>query len=269
MRLSAVYALPGKARFDYVLRGELEEVLASMAELGYQGVEYNIPDPFKLDFGRVLDATEAYGLRVSAVSTGLAHLEYGLSLTHPDSSTRDRAVRFMAKYIELASAHGSGVVVGLIRGRCDGRRFREVRRLLVDSLKRLRGPCEKYGVNLLLEPLNRYETDLVNRVSDALSVIEETGGWVKLLFDTFHAGIEERSLYDAILYAGSSIGHVHVAENNRLPPGLGSVDWERVVFRLLRVGYRGYLSLEATPRPSLRDALKQTADTLKPLVRPL
>ncbi|RLI28656.1 hypothetical protein DRO58_01710 [Candidatus Bathyarchaeota archaeon] len=269
MKLSAVYALPGTARFDYVLRGELEEVLGFMAELGYHGVEYNIPDPFKLDFGRLLEATEAYGLRVSAISTGLAYLEYGLSLTHPDRSVRDKAVEFMVKYVELASVHKSGVVVGLIRGRCGGRNPEEARRLLVDSLRRLRDPCERHDVNLLLEPLNRYETDLVNKISGALSIIGETGGWVKLLFDTFHMGIEERSLYDAILHAGSSIAHVHVAENNRLPPGMGSIDWERVVFRLLRVGYKGYLSLEAMPEPSLKEALKQTADTLKPLTASL
>lgn len=269
MKLSAVYALPGRARLEYVLRGELEEILEFMAELGYDGVEYNIPDPFKLDFDRLSDTTEAYGLRVSAISTGLAYLEYGLSLTHPDRDVRDKAVEFMAKYIELASAHKSGVVVGLIRGKRGGRSVEEARRLLVDSLKRLRDPCERHGVNLLLEPLNRYETDLVNKVSEALSIIGETGDWVKLLFDTFHMGIEERSLYDAILHAGPSIGHVHVAENNRLPPGMGSIDWEKTVFRLLRVGYRGYLSLEAMPEPSLKEALKQTADTLKPLVTSL
>lgn len=266
MKLSAVYALPSKARFSYLLRGQLEDILMTMAELGYKGVEYNIPDPFRLDFGRVLDATETYGLRVSAISTGLAYLEYGLSLTHPDSSIRDKAVKFMAKYIELASTHGSGVVVGLIRGRCEGRSFEETRRILMDSLRRLRGACERHGVNLLLEPLNRYETDLVNKVSEALSIIKETENWIKLLFDTFHAGIEERSLYDAILYAGSSIGHVHMAENNRLPPGLGSIDWEKVVCRLLRAGYRGYLSLEALPKPTPVEALKLTADTVKPLI---
>lgn len=268
MKLSAVYALPGKAKFDYVLRGELEDVLESMAEFGYRGVEYSIPDPFKLDFGKVLEATEAHGLKVSAISTGLAYLEYGLSLTHPDGSIRDKAVEFMAKYVELASAHGSGVVVGLIRGRCGGRSFKEVYGLLVDSLNRLRSPCERHGVNLLFEPLNRYETDLINSVSEALSLIKVTGDWVKLLFDTFHVGIEEHNIYDAILYAGSNIGHVHVAENNRLPPGMGSVDWERVVFRLIRVGYNGYLSLEAMPKPSLKEALRQTASVLKPLLIP-
>lgn len=266
MMLSAVYALPSEAKFEYVLRGGLAETLAAMAELGYRGVEYSIANPFKVDLRALLKTTEEYGLKVSAVSTGLAYLEYGLSLTHPNPAVRDEALRFMAKYIGFASDHGAGVVVGLIRGKREGRELREVVETLVNSLMRLKPICVENDVILLLEPLNRYEADYVNTVSDALHIIKQVDGYVKLLFDTFHMNIEERNLYDSILEAGSTIGYVHIAENNRLPPGLGSIDWEKTVYRLLRAGYKGYLSLEALPKPSPMKALKLAADTIKPLI---
>ena len=266
MKLSAVYALPSEARFGYVLRGGLAEMLEAMSELGYEGVEYSIANPFEVDLKALLRATEEYGLRVSAVSTGLAYLEYGISLTHPSPTIRDRALRFMGKYVEFASSHEAGVIIGLIRGKRKGRTAERTMNLLTDSLKRLKPICHENGVSLLLEPINRYEADYINRVSEALNLTEQLDGYVKILLDTFHMSIEERNLYDAILEAESAIGYVHIAENNRLPPGLGSIDWERVIYRLLRAGYRGYLSLEALPKPTPIEALRLTADTIKPLI---
>lgn len=266
VKLSAVYALPSEGRFGYVLRGGLAEMLEAMSELGYEGVEYSIANPFEADLKALLRATEEYGLRVSAVSTGLAYLEYGISLTHPSPTIRDRALRFMGKYVEFASSHEAGVIIGLIRGKRKGRTVERTMNLLTNSLRRLKPICHENSVSLLLEPINRYETDYINRVSEALNLIEQLDGYVKILLDTFHMSIEERNLYDAILEAGPAIGYVHIAENNRLPPGLGSIDWERVTYRLLRAGYRGYLSLEALPKPTPIEALRLTADKIKPLI---
>ncbi len=267
MKLSFVYMLPIKTEFKYAIKDELHEALKLAAEFGFKGIEYNIPNPFEVDFKRLLKLTEDYGLRISAISTGSAYLEYGLTITHPNSSIREKALKFMRKYIEHASAHNSGVVVGLIRGRRDNRAVEEIAESLISSIRTLEDHCSSYDVFLLIEPLNRYETDYINSVEEALQIVEQTGDYVKLLLDTFHMNIEERNMCDAILRAGRSIGHVHIAENNRLPPGLGSICWKNVVQHFYRVGFNGYLSLEALPRPSFKEALKQTAETLNPIVR--
>ncbi|MBS7611787.1 sugar phosphate isomerase/epimerase [Candidatus Bathyarchaeota archaeon] len=267
MKLSFVYVLPVKTEFKYAIKDELPEVLNLAAEFGFKGVEYNIPNPFEVDFERLLRLTEDYGLRISAISTGSAYLEYGLTITHPDFSIREKALKFMRKYIEHASAHNSGVVVGLIRGRRNDRAVEEIAESLISSIKMLEDHCLNYNVFLLIEPLNRYETDYINNVEEALRIVEQTGNYVKLLLDTFHMNIEERNIRDAILRAGRNIGHVHIAENNRLPPGLGSIGWKNVVHHLYRVGFNGYLSLEALPRPSFKEALKQTAETLNPIIK--
>ncbi|MEM1570286.1 MAG: sugar phosphate isomerase/epimerase family protein [Candidatus Bathyarchaeia archaeon] len=267
MKLSFVYMLPVKTEFKYAIKDDLHEALNLAAEFGFRGIEYNISNPFEVDFKRLLRLTEDYGLRISAISTGSAYLEYGLTITHPDLSIRGKALKFMEKYIEYASAHNSGVVIGLIRGRRGDRTVEEFAESLVGSIKMLEGLCLNYNVSLLIEPLNRYEADYINNVEEALQIVEQTGDYVKLLLDTFHMNIEERSMCNAILRAGRSIGHVHIAENNRLPPGLGSINWKEIISHLFKVGFKGYLSLEALPKPGFKVALRQTAETINPLLK--
>ncbi len=261
--------LPARAEFKYAIRRNLPEALDLAAKLEFKGVEYNIPNPFEVDFKHLLRLTEDHGLRISAISTGSAYLEYGLTITHPDFSIRAKALKLMEKYIEYASTHNSGVVIGLIRGRKEGRSLREFTKSLIGSIKMLEDHCLNYNVSLLIEPLNRYEADYINNVEEALRIIEQTGEYVKILLDTFHMNIEEKNICEAIIKAGRNTGHVHIAENNRLPPGLGSISWKDVILHLYNVGFNGYLSLEALPKPSFKEALRQTAETLNPIIRSL
>lgn len=118
--------------------------------------------------------------------------------------------------------------------------FVEVYRDICDSIT-------ASDAEILLEPLNRYESRYLNRVGDCLTVLDavdrpRTG----LLFDFFHAAIEEADIAAAINLAGSRIRHVHLADNNRLLPGKGSIDWVRCVDALRGVGFDGYLSFECS-----------------------
>ena len=90
---------------------------------------------------------------------------------------------------------------------------------------------EDKGTVFLLEPINKYETDIINTIDEALPLIKEYKR-LKLLLDTYHMTIEDISPYDAILKANEYIGYIHVAENNRLAPGMGMLDWERIIYRL-------------------------------------
>lgn len=266
MKLSAVYAVTvGETGFDIVLRGGLPEALDMLAELGFGGVEYNIADPFKADVKALGREAEERGLGVAAVSTGLSYLTYGYSLSDGDEGSRARAIEFFKRYVDTAVELGSGrVVIGLARGRSGGDREGAMRRLR-SSLESLDEYASGRGITLVLEPLNRYETDLINRFGEALEIARSYRS-VKILLDTFHATLEERSVYDLIPRLGEMIGHVHVADSNRLAPGMGILDWERIVFRLAKAGYRGYLSVEARTEPSYREMLEKAAETLLPLL---
>ncbi len=265
LKLSAVHALATDVEFDVVIRGPIKHVMSLMKSLGYDGVEYNIPDPFKVNIGDLKRITSSFGLEVAAISTGLSYLRYGYSLSSSKSDLRKKALEFFHKYIDMAvELDARKVIIGLARGKCEGE-CKRAKEILRDSLEKLDAYAHERGVILLLEPLNRYETDLINRISEALEFIKEFKS-IRLLLDTFHATLEERSVYEAIDFAGSYIAHVHVADSNRLAPGMGILDWERIIYRLIKVGYRGFLSVEARAEPDFEEMLKTACNTLKPLL---
>ena len=267
LKLSAVYALAKDVKFDIVVHGELRDVVKLMSDLGYEGIELNIQNPFHVDVTSLRKVIEDFNLGVAAISTGLSYLTYGYSLSSPNKELRSNAIKFFKKYIELSvDLNSKKVVIGLARGRCNKDvDCSRAKKLLRESLEVLNDYARHHNVILLFEPLNRYETKLVNKLSEALELIRGLSN-VKILLDTFHALLEERNVYDAIEYAGPYLGHVHVADSNRLAPGLGMIDWERVVYRLLKVGYRGYLSVEARTEPSFKDMLIVSIKTLRPLL---
>lgn len=265
LKLSAVHAIAKGVEFYVVIKAPLEEVLGKLVKYGYDGVEYNISNPFEVDAGWLRSITKNYGLEVAAISTGLSYLRYRYSLSSSSEEHRLKAVEFFKKYIELAAKlEAYKVVIGLARGRCEGSCQTALERLK-SSLNELDEYAAKHNVLLVFEPLNHYETDLVNRLDEALELIKQYSN-VGLLFDTFHMMLEEPDVYDAILRAGKHIGHFHVADSNRLAPGMGMLDWEKIVYRLLRTGYKGYVSVEARIEPSLDKLLEVSARTLKPLL---
>jgi len=118
--------------------------------------------------------------------------------------------------------------------------------LLVAQLSELAPDLEKHGVDLILEPLNRYETRFMNRLEQAVEVIDRVGsGRIKILADFFHMQIEERAIADSIRRAGARVGYVHLADSNRLQPGAGHTDFRAGFDALKSVGYDGWLTIES------------------------
>ena len=100
------------------------------------------------------------------------------------------------------------------------------------------------------EPVNRYETSLVNTVAQGLELIEQVDeSNLGLLFDTFHANIEEPSIERSLIEAGTRLFHVHVADSNRWHPGAGHLDFATFFGALSNTGYTGFVSGEFMPLP--------------------
>ena len=225
--------------------GEWRRALGEVAQAGYSAVELAVTDPKRLDSEEVAEALRRAGLRLSSLTTGQAAAKEGLSLSSEDDSIRTRAIRRIQDHMRLAKPFGAVVIVGLLRG-ADGSL-----ELLVESLRE----CARFdpSVRLALEPLNRYESRLINTVEEALEVVERVGAEnLGVLFDTFHANIEERSLREAISLAEDRLFHVHLADSNRWVPGYGHFPFPEVMAALEEVGYRGALVVESLLKPSPR-----------------
>jgi sugar phosphate isomerase/epimerase len=114
----------------------------------------------------------------------------------------------------------------------------------VEGLKECQAHGEELGVRIGIEPLNRFETYFINRTDQALALAEDVGGNCGVSLDIFHMNIEEADWPQAIRNAGDRLVDFHVADNNRMPPGQGAVDWEKLMQTLDEVGYDGCVTVE-------------------------
>jgi len=244
----------------------LEDAVALAARVGYDGVELAVGDPRDLEVGMVREMLSKHRMGVPAIGTGAAYRE-GLSLAHAEASLRAKAIQRLKDHVDVGAELGAAVIVGLIRGRtADGLPLREALARVGEGLHEVAGYAARQGVRLLLEPINRYETDLVNTVSDGLTAAREAGESVGLLVDTFHMNIEDPSIADAIRDAAPRIWHVHVADSNRRAPGAGHIGFLEVVEALKDIGYQGYMSGEMLMEPDAPAAFAALYSHLAPMV---
>jgi sugar phosphate isomerase/epimerase len=115
---------------------------------------------------------------------------------------------------------------------------------VVEGCKEVYAHGLKAGVKIAIEPLNRFETYLINRADQALALARAVGRDCGVCLDAFHMNIEEEDFHGAILKTGRRLYDFHVADNNRMAPGQGSLDWKKIVRTLKKAGYQGALSVE-------------------------
>ncbi len=203
---------------------------------------------------------QRYALDLAAVGTGAGWVLHRLSFTDPDAAIRLSARRFASSMIHRAGELGAPVIIGSMQGRIqDGIPREQAIHWLTEALEELGSYAASSGVKLLYEPLNRYETNLFNRLGDAFTWLRSLSARnLRLVADLFHMGIEEQDLAHAVREAGSLIGHVHFADSNRRAVGYGDTDVAPIVAALRQIGYSGYLSAEIFPIPDTLTAARQT-----------
>jgi len=169
----------------------------------------------------------------------------------PDPSVRSRGVRFLGKQIEAAAATGISAISGILyaawpgampAGETDKRPYWD---RSVKSLREASWVAADCGVRLNMEVVNRFEQFLLNTAAEAVRYVREVGSPAcGILLDTFHMNIEEDSFRSAIRAAGSKLGHVHLGETNRRPPGRGKMPWPEIFEALRSIRYEGSLVME-------------------------
>jgi sugar phosphate isomerase/epimerase len=266
MKLSLVISVEETGFEAVAQRGSWEQGIGLARELGYDGVELAVRDPAAVDVERVAAALAAAGLETAAVGTGQAYLKDGLSLSSPDEGIRARAIERVGNHLEFAVRLGAPIIIGLLRGRIEQGKGETDQRFIA-SLRQIVPAAERAGTRLLIEPINRYETDYLTTVEEALDLIGRLGTEaLGVLADTFHMNIEEVSPAEALRRGGTRLGHVHVADSNRRAPGWGHLDFREIVGVLKEIGYDGYLSAEILPEPDPVSAARQTIAHLRPMI---
>ncbi|MCI0536269.1 MAG: sugar phosphate isomerase/epimerase [Verrucomicrobiales bacterium] len=245
----------------FVLWGDLAGNCAKAAEFGFDGVEIFARAAEELNARQLRGLLQQHNLKLAAMGTGAGWVVHKLRLTDPDPMVRQRARDFVAGIVDLAAAFGSPAIVGSMQGRSDENSTRnQAIGWLSEALESLGPRAHAAGVPLLFEPLNRYETNLINTVADALELLQSLRTKnVRLLCDLFHMNIEEPNIADSLRRAGPMVGHVHLADSNRRALGWGHTELSPIIGALSEIGFSGWASAEALPLPDSDSAARQTA----------
>jgi D-psicose/D-tagatose/L-ribulose 3-epimerase len=221
-------------------------LLPRVKSWGFDGVEVPLFRPTEFAASDIRKGLEANGLECTVCSVLLD----GLSLISDDADVRKKTRTHMEAVVKSAAEAGAKLVagplyspVGYLPGR---RRTRDEWKWAVEGYQSLGDTLASHGVTVAVEPLNRFETFFLNTAADAAALANEINHPnVGVLFDTFHANIEEKEIGAGYRTVGKHLKHVHTCENDRGIPGSGHVEWTSVFQALRDVRYDGWLTIES------------------------
>lgn len=224
----------------------LAELAPRIRGWGFDTIELPIENPGDWD----PDSTAALLDELGLTATVCAVMPPGRDLVGDDPDVLARTGDYLRYCVRAAARVGARVVAGPIYAPV-GRtwlldaeeRVATVGRLR-DRLRPLAEDAAGLGVTLAVEPLNRFETSLLNTAEQALEVVDGIPG-AGIALDTFHMNIEERDIPTAIRAVGDRLAHVQVCANDRGAPGNDHLDWTGILAALRDVGYRGPLCIES------------------------
>lgn len=225
---------------------EHDATFAMLKDAGFDGVEIPI-------FDREVDKYAELGKRLDAL--GLERIAVGARGSDDNPISADPAVRAeaaaaMRANLDSAAALGASLICGPLHaplGVFSGvPPTAEEKARSVAYLQAVAPYAEERGVTMALEYLSRFEMYLTNIAADLAALVREVDhSHCRMMYDTYHAHIEEKDVRAALQECKDVLVHVHASENDRSTPGAGQVDWETTFATLDDIGYNGWMSIEA------------------------
>jgi sugar phosphate isomerase/epimerase len=242
---------------------------ALLARAGYRAAELMVRDPKQLNPSELRRQASDCGLVLPAVSTGQLRKERGLELCSLDPVARAAAADALRQVVDFAAALGAEVVnIGTLRGQLPGGAERELARQgAAAALQEAWAHAARAGVAIALEPQCRYVSNWLNTVAESLAFLGRFAAPPpSLVFDCYHAQLEERSLTAALIRAFPHVRWVQVSDSQRGAPGSAQQHFGDFVRVLKALGYQGYLSVECIPSDDPSRTVFAAKDHLLPFL---
>jgi sugar phosphate isomerase/epimerase len=266
MLLSIVAGLnESKSKEEAVIK-KFSSLCQLLKPLNYDGIELSLLEPEKINLLKLVEISDSYDMKIPALGTGSTYIRFGYSLGDNDEAIRKKAIERIKIYINFAKEIDSKVIIGLIRGRYKYDNNPKKERLnIISSLKECCWIAEQENVQLVFEPINRFEIDSFNLISESVNLIKEIGlNNLKLLIDSFHTYLEEDPgfIWDYLEEIAHYVGHIHLADTTRRAPGSGHFDFKTFLNIFKKAGYNDFVSIETIMNPSFEEVAKDSAEYL-------
>lgn len=270
MRLSIVSTLDESKHNQEEIVKKFSTVCDFLKPLDYDGVEFSLLEPERIDVKRINEIKDTFEMEIPALGTGSTYLRFGYSLGHHNDSIRKKAIERVEKYIEFAREVQSKVIIGLIRGRYNFESGPKKEKLNIkSSLRECCKIAENNNVVLLFEPINRFEIDSFNTISESMELIREIGSNnLRLLVDSYHIYLEEDPVlvWDYLEEIAHLVSHIHLADCTRRAPGTGHFDFRAFLNIFKNAGYDGFASIETIMKPSFEEVAKESSEYLRLII---
>jgi D-psicose/D-tagatose/L-ribulose 3-epimerase len=220
-----------------------------VADLGFDILEVNggtIANMTAAERRSLMDHANARGITLSYC----IGLPAQFDVASPEDATRKRGLGLLEQIIKGMGEMGGGNLGGIIYSYWpatlpEGAQKQPYVDRSIASMKQAAKVAADHNVVLNMEVVNRFEQFILNTCDEALDYVKQVGSpHVKIMLDTFHMNIEEDHIGEAVVKAGSYLGHLHIGENNRRPPGYGHIPWDELAQAINKIGYKGNIVME-------------------------
>lgn len=233
---------------------ENADLLTKVKNMGYDIIEIAVEDKNMIDWPFIKEIARDLDLKITI--SGAFGPERDISSTNP--AYRKLGKEYIIDCIKIAEDMESPIFGGPLYSAVGKTRLvaaeqkKQERDWCIETLVEVSAIAADYGVVLGLEPLNRFETDMVNTVDQALSIVNEVASPnLKIVLDTFHSNIEEKDIPASVRKIGKDLlCHVQGNESDRGTPGTGHLEWEGIRDALVAIGYDGAVVIETFGQPS-------------------
>ena len=221
------------------------EAIKNSAEAGYGLIEIPALDPKSIDVEHTSKTLKEYGLK-GACSLGLS---FDADINNEDSEVVKRGEARLTDALTVVERLGGDYLGGVVfsaLGKYPKPTTPKAIENATNSLRRLAQEAGKRGITVGLEPVNRYESNLLNTGQQAMDMISHIGEKnVVVHLDVYHMNIEEQDLVSPVVAAGPQLGYVHIGASHRGPLGTGNVDFDSFFGALAKIGYKGTITFES------------------------
>lgn len=222
------------------LKGNLLQCIDHAKRLGYDSVELHMRNAKLNDYYEIADYAARLDMKVTTIGTGMACYADGHYMTNPDKEARKEAAQVLIDFLEAGKiVGGAAVMFGLMKGPLPDPRLREqYKDILYESLLPVVEAAEKFGCDLTIEAINRFQADYLWTADETLDFVNRfKSDRVTVHLDTFHMNIEDKDVERAIRICKGKLGHFHFSDSDRCYPGHGHVDFKMCMETLYDIGY--------------------------------